>query len=76
MAQRNVTEHEVRSIVRHRSKRCARKALHVVRRRSDIAEIAPNRRAAHCPTNVVVVIENGWVVTIHRNDKPFRHIGK
>ncbi len=76
MAQRNVTEREVRNIVRHGSKSYAWKAAHYVRRRADIAGIDRDRLDAHRLTNVVVVVVNGWVITVFRNDKPFRYIGK
>ena len=76
MAQRSVTEREVRSIVRHGSKIFAWRAAHYVLRRSDIPGIDRDRLDAHRLTNVVVVVVDGRVVTVLRIDRPFRSIGK
>ncbi len=76
MAQRNVTEREIRYIVRHESKSYAWKAAHFVLRRSDIPGLDRDRLDTHRLTNVVVVVADGLVVTVFRNDRPFRYIGK
>lgn len=76
MAQRNVTEREIRYIVRYGSKSYAAKAEHFVLRRSDIPVFDRDQLDAHRLTNVVVTVVDGSVLTVYRNDKPFRHIGK
>ncbi len=76
MAQRNVTEREVRYIVRYGSKSYARKAAHFVLRRSDIPDLDRDHLDAHRLTNLVVIVADGLVVTVLRNDRPFRFIGK
>ena len=71
-----LTEREIREILRHGSKSDAWRAAHYVRRRSDIPGLDRGRSHAFRLTNVVVVVVNGRVVTVYRNDKPFRQSGK